>query len=189
MGLDQTSVVVITGASSGIGRALAIRFAAEKVGGIAISDINAAGLNETAKIVSDLGADVLTSVVDVSNPEEVQRFADETLRKFGRATHLINNAGVGLIGDFQQISVAVFESLMGINFWGTVYGVKSFLPILQKQSKAHIVNLSSVFGFIAPPEQTAYCASKFAVRGFTEALRHELEDSNTCVSTVHPGGI
>lgn len=189
MSLNSESIAVITGASSGIGRALAVRFAAEKIAGIAISDVNETGLNETAELIENLGGSVLTSVVDVSKREDVKRFADETVQKFGRATHLINNAGVGLLGNFEQISLEDFEWLMNINFWGTVYGVKYFLPILKEQKKAHIVNISSVFGLIAPPEQTAYCASKFAVRGFTEALRHELEDTNICVSTVHPGGI
>lgn len=189
MSLNSESIAVITGASSGIGRALAVRFAEEKIAGIAISDVNETGLDETADLVRKFSGSVLTSVVDVSKREDVKRFAAETVQKFGRATHLINNAGVGLLGDFEQISLEDFEWLMNINFWGTVYGVKYFLPILKQRKKAHIVNISSIFGLIAPPEQTAYCASKFAVRGFTEALRHELEDTNICVSTVHPGGI
>jgi short-subunit dehydrogenase len=102
---------------------------------------------------------------------------------------LINNAGVGLLGTFEQISLEDFEWLMSINFWGVIYGCKTFLPVLRQQETAHIVNISSVFGIIAPPEQTAYCASKFAVRGFTESLRHELEETNVRVSSVHPGGI
>ncbi len=189
MSLNAESIAVITGASSGIGRALAVRFAQEKIAGIAISDINKIGLDETADLVRKLGIEVFASVIDVSKRKEIEQFASEVLTKFGRVTHLINNAGVGLLGDFEQISLEDFEWLMSINFWGTVYGVKYFLPILKVQKKAHIVNISSVFGMIAPPEQTAYCASKFAVRGFTEALRHEFEDTNICVSTVHPGGI
>ncbi|MEO6051493.1 MAG: SDR family NAD(P)-dependent oxidoreductase, partial [Pyrinomonadaceae bacterium] len=113
----------------------------------------------------------------------------DVIGKHGRVTHLINNAGVGLIGTFEQISIEDFEWLMGINFWGVIYGCKVFLPILEKEDSAHIVNISSVFGLIAPPEQTAYSAAKFAVRGFTESLRHELADSNISVSSVHPGGI
>jgi short-subunit dehydrogenase len=119
----------------------------------------------------------------------MRKFAEDVLKEHGKVTHLINNAGVGLIGTFEQISLDDMEWLMNINYWGTVYGVKFFLPILKEQEKAHIVNVSSVFGFIAPPEQTAYCSSKFAVRGFTEALRHELENTNVCVSSVHPGGV
>jgi short-subunit dehydrogenase len=108
---------------------------------------------------------------------------------FGRADVLINNAGVALCGDIEEVSLEDIEWLMGINFWGMVYGVKYFLPILKQQKKSYIVNLSSVFGMIAPPGQAAYAASKFAVRGFTEALRHELAGTSVQVSSVHPGGI
>jgi NAD(P)-dependent dehydrogenase (short-subunit alcohol dehydrogenase family) len=119
----------------------------------------------------------------------VREFADSVLREHGRATHLINNAGVGLLGTFEQISIEDFEWLMKINFWGVVYGCKAFLPILKKEQHAHIVNVSSVFGLIAPEEQSAYCSSKFAVRGFTESLRHEMAGTNISVCCVHPGGI
>jgi butyryl-CoA dehydrogenase len=189
MSISKESIAVITGAGSGIGRALAMRLADEGVAGIAISDINEKGLNETAEMVKAENIEVLTSVVDVSKREDVQRFSEEILEKFGRATHLINNAGVGLVGRFEQLSIEDFEWMMAVNFWGTVYGTKIFLPILQKEKLAHLTNISSVFGFIAPPGQSAYCASKFAVRGFTECLRHELEGSNVLVSVVHPGGI
>jgi short-subunit dehydrogenase len=102
---------------------------------------------------------------------------------------LINNAGVALCGDVEEISLSDIEWLMGINFWGMVYGVKYFLPILKQQKKAYIVNLSSVLGIIAPPGEAAYSASKFAVRGFTEALRHELRGTSVQVSSVHPGAV
>ena len=188
MTLDAKSVVAITGAASGIGRALALRLARENVAGIAIADVDENGLNETASLV---GTDIRlsTHVIDVSKLEDVERFAGEAVASHGRVTHLINNAGVGLLGTFEQISLKDFEWLMGINFWGVVFGCKVFLPILRQQPVAHIVNVSSVFGFIAPEEQSAYCSSKFAVRGFTESLRHEMEGSNIKVSTVHPGGI
>lgn len=189
MSLTKNSVAVITGAGSGIGRALALRFAQEKISGIAIADFNEQGLDETFALVENSGVTVSKHVIDVSKFEQVQRLADEVLTKHGRATHLVNNAGVGLIGSFEQISLADFEWLMSINFWGVVYGCKIFLPILQKENSAHIVNISSVFGMVAPPEQTSYCASKFAVRGFTESLRHELEGTNIRISCVHPGGI
>ncbi|MEZ5426575.1 MAG: SDR family NAD(P)-dependent oxidoreductase [Pyrinomonadaceae bacterium] len=192
MSLSKNSVAIITGAGSGIGRALAVRLSEEGVAGLVISDVNEAGLGETADLAGASGVPVLTSVVDVSRREEVERLADETVEKFGRATHLINNAGVGLIGRCEQISIEDIEWLMGINFWGTVYGTKTFLPLLRSlkaPEAGHIVNISSVFGFIAPPGQTAYSASKFAVRGFTEALRHELEGTGIFVSCVHPGGI
>ncbi len=187
MTLRNDSVVVITGAASGIGRALAVRMSREDVSGIAISDVNEAGLNETASMIS--GVPVSLHVMDVSKLDEVRQFAADVVAKHGRVTHLINNAGVGVIGTFDQISLEDFEWLMGINFWGVIYGCKVFLPILRQQEKGHIVNISSVFGFIAPEEQTAYCSSKFAVRGFTESLRHELAGTNVIVSSVHPGGI
>ncbi|MGQ0543533.1 MAG: SDR family NAD(P)-dependent oxidoreductase [Blastocatellia bacterium] len=189
MPIPKNSVAVITGAASGIGRALAVRIAAEKVAGIAISDVDERSLVETAALVEKTGGHVIYRVSDVSKLEDVKAFADATLGRFGRVTHLINNAGVGLIGTFEQLSVEDFEWLMGINFWGVVYGCKVFLPTLLEQKEAHIVNVSSVFGLIAPEEQSAYCASKFAVRGFTESLRHELSETNVSVSCVHPGGV
>ena len=189
MTLSNSSVAVITGAASGIGRALAVRLAEEKIAGIAVSDVSEEGLTETAAMVEKLGVPVSLHVMDVSDLKQVQQLADEVVARHGRATHLINNAGVGVIGTFEQLSIEDFEWLMGINFWGVVYGCKVFLPILKQQSAAHIVNVSSVFGLIAPEEQAAYCSSKFAVRGFTETLRHELADTNISVSCVHPGGI
>jgi short-subunit dehydrogenase len=189
MTLSNNSVAVITGAASGIGRALAVRLAREKIGAIAVSDVNEKELGETAKIIESLGVSVSTHIADVSKPEQVRRFAAEVIEKHSRVTHLINNAGVALCGSFEEISLEDFEWLMSINFWGVVYGTKVFLPILKQQEKAHIINISSVFGLVAPPGQSAYCASKFAVRGFTESLRHELENTNISVSSVHPGGI
>ncbi|HEX3100652.1 MAG TPA: SDR family oxidoreductase [Pyrinomonadaceae bacterium] len=189
MGLDSQSIAVITGAASGIGRALALRLAEEKIAGIAISDVNEEGLTETAAMVERLGVPVSFHITDVSDLKQVQQLADDVIARHGRVTHLINNAGVGVMGTFEQLSIEDFEWLMGINFWGVIYGCKVFLPILKEQPVAHIVNISSVFGLIAPEEQTAYCSSKFAVRGFTESLRHEMEGSNVAVSCVHPGGI
>jgi NAD(P)-dependent dehydrogenase (short-subunit alcohol dehydrogenase family) len=189
MTLSATSVAVITGAASGIGRALAVRLGEEQIAGIAISDVDEAGLDETALLVEKSGVKVSVHKVDVSRFDDVQRFANEVIDRHARATHLINNAGVGLLGTFEQVSIDDFRWLMDINFWGVVYGCKCFLPILREQESAHIVNVSSVFGFIAPEEQSAYCSSKFAVRGFTESLRHELMGSNVTVSAVHPGGI
>lgn len=189
MTLSKNSVAVITGAASGIGRALAIRLAAEKIAGIAICDVNEKGLAETAAAIEKTGTPVSAHVTDTSKLEQIESLKTAVLEKHSRVTHLINNAGVGLFGTFEHISLEDFEWLMGINFWGVVYGCKVFLPELKRQDAAHIVNVSSVFGMVAPPEQTAYCASKFAVRGFTEALRHELEETNVRVSSVHPGGI
>lgn len=190
MTLSKNSVAVVTGAASGIGRALAARLAREEISGLAICDVNEQGLEQTARFaVAKSGVKVSRHAVNVADRAEMQKFADAVLNEHGRVTHLFNNAGVGLLGTFEQISLEDFEWLMNINFWGVVYGCKIFLPILREQEKSHIVNISSVFGLVAPPEQTAYCSSKFAVRGFTESLRHELEDTNVRVSSVHPGGI
>jgi NAD(P)-dependent dehydrogenase (short-subunit alcohol dehydrogenase family) len=191
MKIDYTTVAVVTGAASGIGRALAVRLANEGVS-LAIADINAGELDETARILKRAGgvpAKVTTHVVDVSDKERVAAFAREVVEAHGRANLLINNAGVGLVGMAEQLSIEDIEWLMGINFWGVIHGVKHFLPILRRQPQAHIVNISSVFGIIAPAGQSAYAASKFAVRGFTEALRHELAGGPIKVSVVHPGGI
>ena len=135
------------------------------------------------------GCDVAAHAVNVADRQQVDTLCRKTVEQFGRVDLLINNAGVALCGDVEEVSLADIEWLMGINFWGTVYGVKYFLPILKQQKKAYIVNLSSVFGMIAAPGEAAYAASKFAVRGFTEALRHELAGTNVQVSSVHPGGI
>src|SRR5712692_3753471 len=188
MSFLSEGTAVVTGAGSGIGRALAQQLAATG-SALALADLDEAGLLETAQSLEKKSALVTTHVVDVADEAGVRTFADNVGTKHGRVTLLINNAGVSLHGDFEEISLDDFRWLMNINFWGTVYGVKYFLPSLKQEKRAHIVNLSSVFGIIAPAGQCAYAASKFAVRGFTEALRHELEGSNIGVSCVHPGGI
>lgn len=187
MTLRKDSVAVITGAGSGIGRALAKRLAAEGIVGLAIADVNREGLEETAMMLGD--ANVSLHVVDVADRAAMASFVDAVISEHGRVTHVINNAGVALGGTLKEVSLDEIEWLMGVNFWGVVHGTKLFLPYLVKEPEAHIVNISSLFGLVAPPGQTAYCASKFAVRGFTEALRHELEDTNIAVSVVHPGGV
>ncbi|MCA1558119.1 MAG: SDR family NAD(P)-dependent oxidoreductase [Acidobacteria bacterium] len=189
MSLTHESVAVVTGAGSGIGRALSVQLAAEKIAGLALSDINAEGLQETAKLIEYPGLRVTTHVLNVADLKEMQEFAASVIAEHGRVTHLINNAGVSLFGNVEEVSIEDLQWLMNINFWGMVYGVKLFLPALRKEPAAHIVNVSSVFGLVAPPGNAAYSASKFAVRGFTEALRHELEDTNIAVSCVHPGGV
>lgn len=187
MTIRRNSVAVVTGAGSGIGRALAKRLAAEGIAGLAIADVNREGLEETAMMLGD--AKVSLHVVDVADRAAMASFVDAVISEHGRVTHLINNAGVALGGTLKEVSLDEIEWLMGVNFWGVVHGTKLFLPYLVKEPEAHIVNISSLFGLVAPPGQTAYCASKFAVRGFTEALRHELEDTNIAVSVVHPGGV
>jgi len=191
MKIDHNTVAVVTGAASGIGRALAVRLAQEGAS-LAIADIKAPALDETAQMLRPAGGSpvkVTTHVVDVSDKERVAAFAREVVEAHGRASLLINNAGVGLFGTVDQLSIEDIEWLMGVNFWGVVHGVKHFLPILRRQPQAHIVNISSVFGIVSPAGHSAYVASKFAVRGFTEALRHELAGGHVKVSVVHPGGI
>jgi NAD(P)-dependent dehydrogenase (short-subunit alcohol dehydrogenase family) len=180
-------VAVVTGAGSGIGRALAQQLAAAGLV-LALADNDEAGLLQTAASLGK-SAELTTHVVDVADEAAVRALAEDVVARHGRVTLLINNAGVALLGTFDEISLGDFHWLMNVNFWGVVYGVRYFLPILKRQARAHIVNLSSVFGLVAPVRQSAYAASKFAVRGFTEALRHELEGSSVFVSCVHPGGI
>src|ERR1700674_765068 len=181
-------IAVVTGAGSGIGRALAKQLSAAGCG-LALADIDEKSLVETAGMLPGKGAGVSTHVLNVADEAGVSAFAEDVNSRHGRVTLLINNAGVALHGTFEELSLDDLRWLMGINFWGAVYGVTYFLPMLKRQPRAHIVNLSSVFGIVAPAGQTAYAASKFAVRGFTEALRHELEGSTVFVSCVHPGGI
>jgi len=188
MSFFSEGVAVVTGAGSGIGRALSQQLAGAG-SGLAIADIDEAGLQETAQALAKSSGRVTTHIVDVAKEEAMKSFASEVHAQHGRVTLLINNAGVSLHGDFDEVSLDDFRWLMDINFWGTVYGVKYFLPMLRRERRAHIVNLSSVFGIIAPAGQVPYAASKFAVRGFTEALRHELQDSPVKLSCVHPGGI
>jgi NAD(P)-dependent dehydrogenase (short-subunit alcohol dehydrogenase family) len=191
MKIDHNTVAVVTGAASGIGRALAVHLAQEGAS-LAIADINTAELEKTVRMVERIGGSrdkVSAHIVDVSDKERVAEFARDVVDAHGGAHLLINNAGVGLFGMAEQLSIEDIEWLMGINFWGVVYGVKHFLPILRRQPQGHIVNISSVFGIVGPVGHSAYAASKFAVRGFTEALRHELAGGPVKVSVVHPGGV
>jgi NAD(P)-dependent dehydrogenase (short-subunit alcohol dehydrogenase family) len=185
-------VAVVTGAASGIGRALAHRLATEKMS-LALADVDDAGLQKTASEIAERTGEkklhITTHLVDVSDARRMEQFASEVVQQHERVTLLINNAGVALYGFFEEITTADFEWVMGINFWGVVHGVRNFLPVLRRQPRAHIVNVSSIYGIISPSGQSAYCASKFAVRGFTEVLRHELEGTSVGVSCVHPGGI
>jgi NAD(P)-dependent dehydrogenase (short-subunit alcohol dehydrogenase family) len=180
------AVAVVTGAASGIGRALAVDLA--KLGAqLALADVNSAGLEETRGMLGNAAARTYT--VDVSKAAAVEDFARAMERDFGRAQLLVNNAGVALMGTLAEVSLEDMAWLMGINFWGVVHGCKFFLPLLQREKDAHIVNLSSIFGLIGPPGQTAYAASKFAVRGFSESLREELRETGVKVTSVHPAGI
>jgi NAD(P)-dependent dehydrogenase (short-subunit alcohol dehydrogenase family) len=191
MNIDHNTVAVVTGAASGIGRALAIRLA-QAGASLAVADVKPEALAETIRMASESAktpGKITAHIVDVSDKEGVGAFAREVVEAHGRVNLLINNAGVGLFGTAEQLSIEDIEWLMGINFWGVIYGVKHFLPILRQQPHAHIVNISSVFGIIGPAGHSAYAASKFGVRGFTEALRHELAGGSVKVSVVHPGGV
>ena len=185
------SAAAVTGAASGIGRELALELARRGCD-LALADRDEAGLAAVAaEIGGSGGRKVSVHRVDVSDPVQIQEFATAAIAAHPKLNILINNAGVALLGTFAEVDQAQMEWLININFWGVVHGTRAFLPHLEKQREAHIVNISSIFGIIAPPGQTAYCAAKFAVRGFSESLRHELTVANSPVrvSVVHPGGI
>ncbi len=179
---------VITGAGSGIGRSLALALA-DKGCRLALSDINETGLEESVRLVSERGARVSGHVVDVAQRADMERFVEAVLSAHQGVNIVVNNAGVSVAAKFVDHSLEDFEWLMGVNFWGVVYGCKLFLPHLLKEEEAQLVNISSVFGLTGVPLQSSYCASKFAVRGFSESLRIELTDTGVGVTTVHPGGI
>jgi NAD(P)-dependent dehydrogenase (short-subunit alcohol dehydrogenase family) len=180
--------VAITGAASGIGRALALE-CAQLGARLAIVDIDERGLDETAGQARGRGAEVLAGRLDVGSRAAIHAWAAQVEQATGGADVLINNAGVSLSHRVERMSDEDFEWLFNINFWGVVNGCKAFLPQLRSRPEAHIVNLSSVFGIIGVPTQAAYNAAKFAVRGYTEALRQELRDTSVRVTCVHPGGI
>jgi len=184
------AAAAVTGAAGGIGRALALELAA---GGcdLALSDRDEAGLQSLAAELKASGRKVTTHRLDVGDAAAIKQFADDATAAHPGLNIVINNAGVALFGTFAEIDQAEMEWLFNINFWGVVHGTRAFLPQLSRQREAHVVNLSSIFGIVAPPGQSAYAAAKFAVRGFSESLRHELAVANSPVklSVVHPGGI
>lgn len=186
----QGAVVAITGAGSGIGRALALR-CAQAGSHLALADVNATGLAKTQQLLREYAVKVTTHHVDVGQKQAVYAWADAVVAEHGKVNVIINNAGVALSGTVSALELSDYEWIMNINFWGVVYGTKAFLPYLEQSGDGHIVNISSVFGLTAQPLMSGYNASKFAVRGFTEALRQDLELANSCVSAtcVHPGGI
>ena len=182
----------ITGAASGIGRALALDLAARGAS-LALSDVDTEGLAETEAMVKRAApnAKVTTAKLDVADRDAMFAWADQVVADHGKVNLIFNNAGVALGATVEQMKIADFEWLMGINFWGVVNGTQAFLPHLKASGDGHIVNISSVFGLVGIPSQSAYNAAKFGVRGFTEALRIELDLANEGVSAtcVHPGGI
>ena len=185
------SAAAVTGAASGIGRALAIELAARGCD-LALADRDEAGLQSLAAEIGRAHAQRVTvHRVDIGDSKQIEAFAQAAIAAHPALNILVNNAGVALIGHFNEVDHAQMDWLMNINFWGVVHGTRAFLPHLSRQREAHIVNLSSIFGIVAPPGQTAYAATKFAVRGFSESLRHELQMAKSPVrlSVVHPGGI
>ncbi|WP_107704588.1 SDR family NAD(P)-dependent oxidoreductase [Nocardioides allogilvus] len=186
----QDKVVVITGAGSGIGRELA-RQSAQQGALLAISDWNPDGLAETVEIVKALGAEVRSDVVDVSDRAAMAQWATDVVGQFGRVNLVVNNAGVTMSGDFENMTYEEFDWIVGVNLDGVVNGTKEFLPHLIASGNGALVNLSSLFGLVSMPGQSAYNATKFAVRGFTEALREEMliNGHPVTVTSVHPGGI
>ena len=179
---------MVTGAASGIGRATAIALAREGCD-LAISDVNELGLSETAAEVRKLGRRVRQDRVDVADKERMRMYAVDVFAEFGKVNIVINNAGVTLAGDFEDVSLEDWEWIVGINFWGVIYGCKFFLPYLKQADEAHIVNLSSLFGLLGVPAQSSYCATKFAVHGLSEALWVELQQYGIGVTSIHPGGV
>ena len=184
-------VVVITGAGSGIGRALAVNLA-KRGSLLALSDVNDAGLAETVELAKQAGAkQVKSDRLDVADRTAFEAYAAGVIDHFGRVNVVINNAGVALSGRVQDLEWKDIDWIMGIDFWGVVHGTKLFLPAIIDSGEGHIVNISSLFGLVSMPDQSFYNAAKYAVRGFTEALREEMliDGHKVGVTTVHPGGI
>ena len=184
-------VVVITGAAGGMGREMAIQ-AAQQGALLAISDWNEDALNETADLCKQAGAKrVRADKVDVSDRDAMKDWAASVAEEFGRVNMVINNAGVTVTGDFETMSYDDFDWIVGINFYGVVHGTKEFLPHLIASGDGALVNISSLFGLVSMPGQSAYNATKYAVRGFSEAIREEMliNKHGVSVTVVHPGGI
>lgn len=186
----NNKVAAITGAGSGIGQQLAVLLAKQGCH-LALSDLNEQGLLKTLELIKDTGVRATLDKVNVANLEEVRAWAEKVEQDHGSINMIFNNAGVALGSTVEGASYDELEWIVGINFWGVVYGTKEFLPRIKKTGDGHVVNISSLFGLTAQPTQSAYNATKFAVRGFTESLRQELDIENCGVSAlcVHPGGI
>lgn len=187
----KDKVVVVTGAGSGIGRALALNLAG-KGARLALSDWDTAGLGETASLVkARTGEEPRTDKLDVRDRAAMAAYATSVAEEFGVVNVVVNNAGIALHGDFEDVSYEQFDKIIDVDFWGVVQGTKEFLPHLIASGDGHVVNISSLFGLLGIPGQTAYNSAKFAVRGFTEALRQEMlvNGHQIGVTCVHPGGI
>ena len=183
-------VAAITGAGSGMGRTLALNLAGRGCH-LALSDVNTEGLEQTAALLKDAGVKVTADKVNVADREAMYQWADKVVADHGKVNLIFNNAGVALASTIAAVSYDELEWILGINMWGVIYGTKAFLPHLEASGEGHVINTSSLFGLCAQPTQSAYNISKFAVRGFTESLRQELDVQKSCVSatSVHPGGI
>ena len=183
-------VAVVTGAGSGIGQALAVELARSGAK-VAISDVDTEGLAQTEEKLKAIGAQVKADRLNVTEREAFLAYADEVAQHFGKVNQIYNNAGIAFTGDIEISQFKDIERVMDVDFWGVVNGTKAFLPHLIASGDGHVVNVSSVFGLFSVPGQAAYNAAKFAVRGFTEALRQEmvLARHPVAVTTVHPGGI
>ena len=183
-------VAVVPGAGSGIGQALAIELARSGAS-VAISDVNTEGLAATEEQLKAIGAPVKADRLDVTEREAFELYADAVKAHFGKVNQIYNNAGIAFAGDIEVSPFKDIEKVMDVDFWGVVNGTKVFLPHLIASGDGHVVNISSVFGLFSVPGQAAYNAAKFAVRGFTEALRQEMMAAGhpVKVTTVHPGGI
>jgi NADP-dependent 3-hydroxy acid dehydrogenase YdfG len=183
-------VAVVTGAGSGIGQALAVELGRSGAS-LAISDVNTEGLTQTEEQLKAIGAPVKADRLDVTEREAFLLYADAVNEHFGKVNQIYNNAGIAFTGDIEVSQFKDIERVMDVDFWGVVNGTKAFLPHLIASGDGHVINVSSVFGLFAVPGQAAYNAAKFAVRGFTEALRQEMVAAGhpVAVTTVHPGGI
>jgi NADP-dependent 3-hydroxy acid dehydrogenase YdfG len=187
----EDKVVVITGAGSGIGRALALDLA-RRGSLLALADIDEAGLAETVDLVKAGGVrEIRSDRLDVADRAAFEAYAASVAAQFGRVNVVVNNAGVALAGDFEDLRHEDMEWIVGVNFWGVVHGTKAFLPHLIASGDGHVVNLSSLFGLVSMPGQSMYNATKYAVRGMSEALREEMLIAGhpVGVTVVHPGGI
>ena len=186
----KNKVAAITGAGSGIGQQLAVLLAKQGCH-LSLSDVNAQGLAQTVELLGKSNVRVTTQKLDVADRDAMKLWAADTVQNHGSVNMIFNNAGVALGSTVEGASYEELEWIVNINFWGVVYGTKEFLPLIKKSGEGHIINISSLFGLTAQPTQSAYNATKFAVRGFTESLRQELDIENCGVSAlcVHPGGI